>query len=376
MLKTKGNRKNEVIRIDERTKEAIKNGDPNALRLIRQEDYKFPQGFMVSGGVSAKGVGKLIFVVGTMNTFAYSKALDFYKEDISRLDETLLFQQDNAPPHVSSSSIEKVNTMNPLPYWPPNSPDISPIETIWAILEEQLDKVRSTIKTLDDLKEKLLFFWNRIPVSLCRSLCLRFNTLIKELHKNNGGVINENSYSKEKKQPLDFSIQWNNNDVIERIVYNEKTITLVKKKKIALLTNESKELYRKIQEEKMKIEAEADVKGIPIEIKEISRQEHQEVIDNCLRQRKAIKIRKRELKNMDIKMFYDNLVEVNEVKKLINFRVTRNIDADTTIQTNEDANEEEYEDSVLNNSNKKHKLSSNIAEQSDTISSLSIEEGI
>ena len=47
-----------------------------------------------------------------------------------------------------------------------------------------MDVVRFSIGTRDDLKGKVVYFWNRIPIELCRSLYNRFNEQIIELQKN------------------------------------------------------------------------------------------------------------------------------------------------------------------------------------------------
>ena len=49
---------------------------------------------MVTGGISATGVVKLILCIGKMNSFAYKQALNFNKEDIERLNEDFHFQKD------------------------------------------------------------------------------------------------------------------------------------------------------------------------------------------------------------------------------------------------------------------------------------------
>lgn len=94
---------------------------------------------MVAGGLSSKGVGKLIFVHGTMNSFSYLQALKMYVEDIKNLDENLYFQQDGETCHISkkTKNFINLNFKNKL-LWPPNSTDISPIETLWSLVEEKL----------------------------------------------------------------------------------------------------------------------------------------------------------------------------------------------------------------------------------------------
>jgi len=76
--------------------------------------------------------------VGKVNSFAYRQALDYYKEDVESLDRNLFFQQDGARPHTADPSTDKISLLfqNKLPFWPANSPDLSPIEPLWAIVKD------------------------------------------------------------------------------------------------------------------------------------------------------------------------------------------------------------------------------------------------
>ena len=79
---------------------------------------------MVAGGMSARGVGKLIFMFGKVNAFAYSQSLNFYMEDIDKLVDDLYFQQDGTKSHTCAQSREKIESYFPkkLKFWPANSP--------------------------------------------------------------------------------------------------------------------------------------------------------------------------------------------------------------------------------------------------------------
>ena len=95
------------------------------------------------------------------------------------------------------SSIEILFGKNTID-WPPNSPDLSPIENVWAILKEKLSK--RNIKNLDDLRENILDVWIKFPISLCEKLCSKFNDKIKYIIDNDGKRINKEILDKIKKK--------------------------------------------------------------------------------------------------------------------------------------------------------------------------------
>ena len=100
------------------------------------------------------GLEKIFFHSGNVNTFAYKQVLNYYREDLDNFDDKY-FQQDGARAHSSKGSqltinnlfrdrfiptwekgdqIQQINGQN-IPKWPPNSPDLSPIELIWSIIK-------------------------------------------------------------------------------------------------------------------------------------------------------------------------------------------------------------------------------------------------
>ena len=58
---------------------------------------------MISGGINFYGLSKLIFLDGTMNSFAYGPTLLFFKEDLKEIEKInkvrLILEQDGAPSH-------------------------------------------------------------------------------------------------------------------------------------------------------------------------------------------------------------------------------------------------------------------------------------
>ena len=55
-----------------------------------------------------------------------------------------------------------------VPCWPPNSPDLSPIEIIWSIIKQML--VFFPPKDMDNLKNTIKTIWDSIPKSICQNI--------------------------------------------------------------------------------------------------------------------------------------------------------------------------------------------------------------
>jgi len=70
--------------------------------------------------------------------------------------------------------------------WPPNSPDINPVENLWSIMDEVVYK-DPTVETMKDLKRRLRQAWKNTPLftlyDLSQSLLQRLQNVIR----NKGG---------------------------------------------------------------------------------------------------------------------------------------------------------------------------------------------
>lgn len=84
------------------------------------------------------------------------------------------FQQDNDPTHRAADRIihmwrqHNPSTPNLLRGWPPHSPDLSPIENMWAWVEAQVEKLGC--KTFTGFQAAVLSVIEHVPKRVCASL--------------------------------------------------------------------------------------------------------------------------------------------------------------------------------------------------------------
>jgi transposase len=147
---------------------------------------------MVWGYITRLGVGKIHRIQGTMNTAKYIHILsNVYLRslpDFGLRRSSLIFQHDNDPKHTSRGTTKWLieNKIRVLP-WPPNSPDMNPIEHVWDYLDKQIRLRRPLPQNPNALWTALKEEWYNIPSSYIASLYDSMPNRIEALRKARGG---------------------------------------------------------------------------------------------------------------------------------------------------------------------------------------------
>lgn len=127
---------------------------------------------MLWGCFSYHAMGPLVVVDGSLTSSTYIDLLkDCLLPELNSCLTPMAFQQDRAPAHSAKRTLKffEDNNITLHPH-PPQSPDLNPIENIWAILKQKLYSDFPTPTSKMVLIEYVFRIWNEIPMETVQKL--------------------------------------------------------------------------------------------------------------------------------------------------------------------------------------------------------------
>lgn len=151
---------------------------------------------MIWGCFGGSAVADLVRIQGILRKEGYRDILESHvlPSGLRLIGQGFVFQHDNDPKHTSKMCTvflksKENKRMLKVMKWPPQSPDLNPIELLWDQLDRQIRK--SCPKSREDLWKKLLIEWQNITKPTLEKLVARMPRICRAVIKNRGGHFDE-----------------------------------------------------------------------------------------------------------------------------------------------------------------------------------------
>lgn len=184
-----------VIWTDEKKFNSKGSDGKRYVRRTKDEEFSLPclqgttksqeAGIMMWAAFSAAGVGPIVKLKGKVNATCYIGMLqkNFLSFAESELPLNHIFMQDNAPIHTASTTRtwfhdNKIAVLQ----WPPQSPDLNPIENLWAVVAKRAAELRKQMK----LERAVVTAWKEISQKECMQLVASMPKRCQEVIKRLG----------------------------------------------------------------------------------------------------------------------------------------------------------------------------------------------
>lgn len=156
-------------------------------RQLAETAHSGGGGLLLWGCFCSKGVGQLHCIDETLTAKYY---IDILRKDLARSlrdyewDDDWYLLQDNSAVHTAKKvqdflEYQQIKTIK----FPAKSPDLNPIENIWAILKRRLYQPENPAADTDELWDRIKVEWKKITPDLCHKLVesmpRRLNAVIK-----------------------------------------------------------------------------------------------------------------------------------------------------------------------------------------------------
>lgn len=148
---------------------------------------------MVWGAVSVGFKSRLYWFRQTCNKETYIRMFEEtgILETLNDLfgEFQYVLQQDNAPPHVARETTQWIHgRAHMVENWPAHSPDLNPIEVMWALMKQKIDV--SNITTAAELFQRTEEAWEGITQEVVDNICSSFEARLRVVIHLRGNTLN------------------------------------------------------------------------------------------------------------------------------------------------------------------------------------------
>jgi hypothetical protein len=147
---------------------------------------------MFWGCISVWGIGPLVALEGSQNQHTYCEMLknhfiDEFKAAKEEFGIDFQFMQDNAPCHKTRKVDDFLRTNGiPTLEWPPQSPEINPIENIWNIIKARRNKRFEMPTNREELIDPIFTIWDELEIEVVESCIENMERRLNEVIRMKG----------------------------------------------------------------------------------------------------------------------------------------------------------------------------------------------
>lgn len=150
---------------------------------------KHSQKFHAWGGVSLRGTTPLCVFTGNMTSEMYTNILEGHLLMSAEVlyPDGFIFQQDNDPKHTAKTTKAWFQAQNiTVLEWPSYSPDLNPIENVWALMKQNISKRGE--RNIEVLKQEAQAYWDTLTHQYIQSLVESMPRRIQACITAEGGI--------------------------------------------------------------------------------------------------------------------------------------------------------------------------------------------
>ena len=177
-----------LYRADGRQRVYRRDGERYRDNCLIERDRFGGGGLMVWAGISYGHRTPLVFIDGSLTAQRYVDVVLRPVVVPYVRQHNVTFQRNNARAHVARLSMAFLQQNNvDVMHWSPYSPDLSPIEHLWNVLDRRVHNHPQPPTTRQALRLALIQKWNAIPQAEINRLILSLTRRVRAGLNANGG---------------------------------------------------------------------------------------------------------------------------------------------------------------------------------------------